>query len=214
MIFRRLGLILNMEARRGAAPSKTSLPPRLRKERGIKGVRLIHKDQCGFTMIEMVIAIAIVGLIAGGITMTTFQVLEGSARSSNHTIAVRQVHNAGYWVSRDAQMAQSVSTGDDPPGTGFPLTLIWTDYGVGGDEHQVVYTLLADNKLKREHYTNRFEVPEPEPAIAIVAQFIDLSGTSCQLTGDVLVLTVTATVGTDSQEASETRTYEITPRPS
>ncbi len=92
MIFRRLGLILNMEARRGAAPSKTSLPPRLRKERGIKGVRLIHKDQCGFTMIEMVIAIAIVGLIAGGITMTTFQVLEGSARSSNHTIAVRQVH--------------------------------------------------------------------------------------------------------------------------
>ncbi len=174
---------------------------------------LIHKNQRGFTLIELIIAIAITGLITSGVTMTIFQVISGNARSSNHMIAVRQVQEAGYWLSRDAQMAQSISTGDDPPGTGFPLTLIWTEYGVDGDEHQVVYTLLADNKLKREHYTNRFADPDPD-ATAIVAQFVDSSGTSCQLTGDVLVLTVTATVGTGSQQASETRTYEVTPRPS
>ena len=211
MILHRLGLILNREARRGVAPSKTPLPPRLRKERGIQGVRLIHKNQRGFTLIEMVIAIAITGLVMGAAAMTIFQVFDLNTRTSNHMIAVRQVQNAGYWVSHDGQMAQIVEPTEDSDG--FPLTLTWTDWD-SGDVYQVVYTLLlADNKLQREHYTNL----NPD-ATTFVAEYIDPDPlmTKCEFTdtdgdgvGDKLTLTVTATLGTQS----ETRTYEVVPRP-
>ena len=211
MILHRLGLILNREARRGVAPSKTPLPPRLRKERGIQGVRLIHKNQRGFTLIEMVMAIAITGLVMGAAAMTIFQVFDLNIRTSNHMIAVRQVQNAGYWVSHDGQMAQIVEPTEDSDG--FPLTLTWTDWD-SGDVYQVVYTLLlADNKLQREHYTNL----NPD-ATTFVAEYIDPDPlmTKCEFTdtdgdgvGDKLTLTVTATVGAQS----ETRVYEVIPRP-
>ena len=72
-------------------------------------IKRMNKDQKGFTLLEMLLAILIGSLIAGGITATIFQVVMGSARTNNHMIAVRQVQNAGYWVSHDAQMAQNVS---------------------------------------------------------------------------------------------------------
>jgi len=283
-------LILNREARRGVAPSKTPLLPRLRK----KGVRLIHNNQQGFTLIELIIAIAITGIITGGITMTIFQVFDGNTRSSNHMIAVRQVQDAGYWVSHDGQMAQSVVvTGV----SGFPLTLTWTDWD-NGDVIRVEYTLDdITNELQREYFTNMI----PDNTL-IVAEYIDPDNTKCEFTGSsafslpddadvftitddvggdegtitvttgsvtvtgtgtwadpnwsttagqtiivtataantqgiwtstaataaittdtdldatladggVLVFTVTATVGTGSQESSETRVYEVMPRP-
>ena len=162
---------------------------------------LINTNQRGFTMIEVIMALAVTAIITGGITMTIFQVFDGNTRSSNHMIAVRQVQNAGYWISHDTQMAQSVALTAGPDG--FPLTLTWADWD-SGDVHKVVYTLLADNKLQREHYTNL----NPD-ATTFVAEYIDPTGTSCQFAGGKLTFTVTATVGTQS----ETRTYEVVPRP-
>ncbi len=208
MMFHRLGLILNRQARRGVAPSKTPLPPRLRKERGTPGVRLIHKSQRGFTLIELLVAIAITGLITGGLTMTIFQVFTVNALSNNHMLAVRQVQNAGYWVSRDAQMAQDVAP--DPGGTGFPLILTWTDWETG-DVYQVEYTLdLVDNKLQRS-----YSVDDGSTVVTtetIVAQFIDSAETDLNFTDGKLTLTVTAALS-GWQPASETRTYEVIPRP-
>ncbi|MBE9515243.1 MAG: type II secretion system protein, partial [Chloroflexi bacterium] len=62
-------------------------------------VTFMHRNQRGFTLIELLIAIAIVGLIAGGITAAISQVLTINTRSSNHMIAVRQVQQAGKEVS-------------------------------------------------------------------------------------------------------------------
>ena len=198
MILHRLGLILNRESRRGVAPPKTPLPPFLKKERGTQGVRLFHKNQMGFTLVELMLAIAITGVITGGITMTIFQVFDANVRTSNHMTAVRQVQNAGYWVSRDAQMAQDIVTGDDPatPGVTEFLTLTWTDYN--GDGHQVTYT-LEGAELWRNYDGQR----------SLVAQHIDPTGTTCDFAGGKLTFTVTATV----EEQSETRIYEVTPRP-
>ncbi len=177
----------------------------------LRRLGLIHNNQRGFTLIELLIAVAITGIITGGITMTMFQVYAGNARSSNHMTAVRQVQNAGYWISRDAQMAQSVVP--DSGVSGFPLTLTWTEWD--GDEHRVVYTLLVD-ELQREHYTNYDPVTNPDPDVTtIVAQYIDPdpAKTNCVFTAGELIVTVTASVGSSSQERSETRVYRIIPRP-
>jgi prepilin-type N-terminal cleavage/methylation domain-containing protein len=149
----------------------------------------------GFTLIELVLAIAIAGIITGGITMTIFQVINGNIRTSNHMTAVRQVQNAGYWVSLDAQMAKEVGLGAT---SGFPLTLNWIDWD--GMVHRVTYT-LDGTELWRDY----------NGQLGPVAQFInpDPAKTSCDWDGSVLTFTVTATV----QEQTETRIYEVIPRP-
>ena len=168
---------------------------------------LIHKNQRGFTLIGLLVAIAITGLITGGLTTTIFQVFTVNALTSNHMTAVRQVQNAGYWISHDAQMAQSVDTNDDMVPPEEVLTLAWDLTEYGGTEHQVIYTLVG-NELKRAHYTN-----SSLDATTIVAQYIDsIEVVPRPFAGGKLTLTVTASLS-GWQPASETRIYEVVPRP-
>ena len=172
----------------------------------------INRKQRGFTLIELMLAIAISGIITGGITTTIFQVVIGSARTNNHMTAVRHVQEAGYFVSRDVQMAQIVQLTPAPDPDGFPLTLTWTDWG-SSEVHQVTYTLedIPDSDLTNLQRSYSHGATET----SIIAQFIDPTEkdgepqTKCDFTDGKLTFTVTATVGGQS----ETRVYEIVPRP-
>jgi prepilin-type N-terminal cleavage/methylation domain-containing protein len=167
----------------------------------------LKKDQRGFTMIELLVAIAIAGIITGGITAAIMQILTINTRASNHMICVRQVQQAGKEVSKDALQAQNVTYTKDPD---FLLTLAWTDWE--GSVNQVTYTITEDNELLRSHSVD---------GLRVIAQYIDPGGTSCACcsnqTGchqgtcgnqEWLTFNVTAAVGTES----ETRVYEIDPR--
>lgn len=160
---------------------------------------LINKKQRGFTLVELMLAMALTGIITGAITMTILQVVNSTARTNNHMIAIRQVQNAGYWLSRDVQMAQIVEPTDPDP-DGFPLTLTWTDWG--GTVNVVAYTLNGTDLVRDDGDQNP------------VAEFIESVDVSPRpYTSGALTFTVTATVGGGSQGQSETRTYEIVPRP-
>ncbi len=73
-------------------------------------MKKLHKDQKGITLIELVIVIAITGIITAGITMTIFQVFNMNTRTSNRMTAVSQVQHAGKLVSEDILQAQNVDT--------------------------------------------------------------------------------------------------------
>jgi len=170
-------------------------------------LKKVNKNQKGFTLIELIVVIAITGLIITAVTVTIFQLFSISARSDNHMLAVRQVQNAGYWISHDAQMAWSVEPADEsvdePDGTRFPLTLTWIDWD--GTMNEITYALVG-GELQRSHSISG------NTETSIVAQYIDSTQTICQFANGKLTLTVTATVG-GWQPASETRTYEVIPRP-
>ena len=136
-------------------------------------LKSIHKNQKGFTLIELIVALAITALIIGAIVMSIFQVFIVNALSSNHMLAVRQVQNAGYWINRDVQMAQSVAT--DAGATGFPLDVTWEEWD--GTLNEVTYT-LEDGEIKRSHSVNG-----GGPSVIVVAQYINSAETSCGLTG-------------------------------
>lgn len=167
-------------------------------------LRLINKKQLGFTLVELMIAIAVSGVVTGAITTTIYQVITGNFRTSNHMTAVRQVQDAGYWVSHDVQMIQQepviVKNVDDQLES---IALTWTDWD--GTVNDVTYT-LEGTELWRDCNGQRIRV----------AQFIDPAPekTQCEFTSGKLIFTVTATVGAGSAQAqSETRVYEIVPRP-
>jgi prepilin-type N-terminal cleavage/methylation domain-containing protein len=157
----------------------------------------MHKNERGFTLIELMVAIAIAGLITGGITAAIIQILTVNTRASNHMICVRQVQQAGKEVSKDALQARPGSINVTPPGGGL-LTLNWTDWE--GEVNQVAYNITSDGELQRWHN---------DDGVRVIAQYIDPDQTGCNWTGSVLTFTVTAAVGTES----ETRIYEIEPRP-
>ena len=184
----------------------------------LRRLGLIHKNQKGLTLIELLIAFAISSAIAGVIIMSIFQVINGSARSSNHMTAIEQVRSAGYWVSHDTQMADNVIPTNP---TGFPLTLGWTELYSSGDVHTVTYTLVDNSNLQRSHFING-----TSSETTFVARYIDTTlkdgepQTNCEFidtdgddVDDTLIFKVTATVGDGSQESSESREYKIVPRP-
>jgi prepilin-type N-terminal cleavage/methylation domain-containing protein len=176
----------------------------------------IDKNQKGFTLVELLIALAITAVIAGSVTTAVFQVFTGNARTSNHMTAVRQVQEAGYWVSHDTQMAQSVNATMTSPAI---LQLTWTDWESKGN-HKVVYSLDPPGSGLGRLLQRSYSINGTAQNSSTIARYIDSSPTqtSC-ITSDnstgKLVFTVTATVGpSGSQQGSETRVYEVVPRPS
>ena len=164
----------------------------------------------GFTLLETVIAIALIAVAAGSASAATFQIFRNTERNNDYMTVVRQVNNAGYWISRDAQMAQSVATEPD-----F-LTISWTE-DVTGDPiyHSVTYSVedLTDGigKLKRHHVSSGGADEE-----TMVAQYIyydpnDVDDTS-KASYEQPVLTVQLT--SILEETRETREYRIAHRAS
>ena len=90
-------------------------------------LKLIHRNQKGFTLVGLIMAIGVTGLISGGVTMTMFQMFDHSARSSARMTAIKQLESASLYINRDSQMAQTVAPADPDP-DGFPLTLTWIDW--------------------------------------------------------------------------------------
>jgi len=177
-------------------------------------MRKLNKDERGFTLIEMVVVIVLIGLITGGITAAIMQVLTINTRASNHMIAIRQVQQAGKEVSKDALQAQSINATISPD---VLLILTWDEWGTN-QTNTVNYTLEnMSGGLKRLQRSHTFNDTVQTTAPPVVAEYIDdtidpVTGepkTNCDWDGSVLTFTVTATVGTES----ETRIYEIEPRP-
>lgn len=165
----------------------------------------------GYIYIELVVAITIAALVVAATSMAIFQVLKNSESNSNHMTAVRQVQNAGYWISRDTHMAQSVTT-DNLTSPSF-LVISWTEEN-SGDKYQVVYTLENMPESELRTLMRNQSINGEASATTLVAQYIDSDSakTRCEFISDLLSLTITARVGNGPQMESETRIYQLVPR--
>jgi prepilin-type N-terminal cleavage/methylation domain-containing protein len=169
-------------------------------------MKRLKDGQRGFTLVELIIAIAIAAVITGVITFSIMQILTINHRDSNHMIAVRQVQQAGDQVSKDALQAQSVNvTG---VGDGLTLNLTWEEWGTN-ITHTVIYDYDLTGPSGEVKDLQREDFVEGDSTLTTVAQYIYPAQTTCVWAGGVLTFNVTAKVGTES----ETRTYEIQPRP-
>ena len=168
----------------------------------------------GFTYVELLVAITIVALVSGAAAIAIFQIFKGTERNNNYMTAVRQVHNAGYWISSDVQMAQSVTAGN----LTVPdfLVLSWTvpDYAGEDISHSATYFFedLTDGigKLKRSHWSSAGVNEQTLIAEHIYYAPDDPDDTSkASYQSPVLTVQITALF----EETRETREYRINCRP-
>ena len=175
--------------------------------------------QKGLTLVELIIALAIASIIMAALSGAVYQVLAGSARSTNNMAAMRQVQQVGHEISRDALQARpaEIMISDNPEEP--ILTIVWREvyaFNEDGREdklHKSEY-FIENGVLTRQYY-DKIEDEEDEAeyeylSSKMVAQSIILL--ECSLNGSTLVITVTAQVGGWQTGIAE-RTYEIKTRP-
>jgi len=144
---------------------------------------LVHngESQRGFTLIELIIAIAITSVVLAAAAGTVYQLLAGNSHNSNAMLATRNLQQAGHWISKDILMAQLIIIDNDSDTT-EEFTIAWTEIiswksepdnsldppseGVFNlvNNHRIIYT-LSEGILTRIHdetgqYSEGEETPE------------------------------------------------------
>jgi prepilin-type N-terminal cleavage/methylation domain-containing protein len=145
-----------------------------------KKMKRLKKGEKGFTLLEVIVVAAITGLITSGIATAIFQTFTLSTRTSNHMVAVREVQEAGYWVSLYSYMANDIEiTGE----SGFPIILRWIDFETN-KKHRVVFSLEDEpgGGLRGSYYVD--DVLDPLKTGQIpVFEYIKPDETNCKLGG-------------------------------
>ena len=169
----------------------------------------------GFTLIEVLISITIMALASGAAGAAIFQILRNTERNSDHMNAVRQVENAGYWISRDAEMSSSANATGILTPPNF-LVLNWTEWDASGNPTSNTARYFFENltngigTLKRNHWntagTNEYTLIAQEiyynpgdPANTSNASFQD----------SLLTVKLTSRI----EQAFESKEYKVIGRP-
>lgn len=87
--------------------------------------------ELGFTLMELLMATAIVGILAGGLSTAAIQAVTVPETASGHLIALHELENAAHWLQQDGQMASSATGGSHlvlalPDGTAITYSLTGT----------------------------------------------------------------------------------------
>lgn len=174
----------------------------------------MRKGQRGYTLVELAVAVAIMGAIAATAAMAVHQVSRGTEYSNNSITTVQQVKNAGYWISRDVHKAHSIIS-ENLTAPEF-LVIEWTEWDENDNAiyHTVKYLIedLNDDigKLVRNHWSsggvNR---------TTLIADYVyyhpgDLGNTTKV---DYMNPEVTLKLTVIFEEAKESREYRIMRRP-
>lgn len=142
-------------------------------------------------------------IVVGAVAMTTTTLLLNEGQAAGQNTALPQVQNAGYWISRDVQMARNV-TPSAP--NGFPLSL---DIPVDRDENNdyTIDYLFDGDKLKRRVYDSLGTLTSE----TFIAEYIDTNNTTFSaLDADAGLYKLTVRASRDG--TGVTRSYEISQR--
>ena len=169
----------------------------------------MKKQEIGFTVIELLIAVSIMAVASVAAGAGIFQTFQNNERNNDRNTAITQLENAGYWISRDVLMSQAVNTS----GSEF-FSANWTEYE-SGDIYEVTYTFADMDEGDYKKLLRTQLINGTDNTTRLVAESIDSDPlkTTCSFTDGTFNLTLTVTAGEGGLTQSETRTYEIIPRP-
>ena len=171
--------------------------------------------QPGFTLLDLIVGLAITGLILSGILLTVYQVMFREPEVRDNSRAVAALQEIGYWVGQDAMNAQYLDV-SVPNQLRSSYTVQWPTQ----DGYQHVYTYdvtytYAANKIRRNEQVNIKTYNSDDGLLVstndvsratLVAQ--NISAFQAQVADGVVGLSVTSSAG----KYTETRDYRFTRR--
>ena len=93
------------------------------------------KKQAGITMVELIVAIAVTGIIVTFLGTAIYQIITVSEYGNSRLIALHELQNAAYWLNTDGQGAVNATGGSQ-----LVLTL--------SDNSTVTYSLVGTDLLR------------------------------------------------------------------
>ncbi len=149
--------------------------------------------QKGFTLLELLVTMAIGSVLMTGAVLGIHQILWGTTRSSSHVVALTDISQAVLAIKKDLIMTQSTNFADNTTPQSS-VTLSWTDYSsfasANWTAHTSSYTLSGTNLIRT--YGG---------ATSIVGRHITYVGFTKN--GRVVTVVITAT-GSGALQKSET----------
>jgi prepilin-type N-terminal cleavage/methylation domain-containing protein len=171
-----------------------------------------HFDEdSGFTLIEVLVGLAIVSILAVVVGQAISEMFVINASGNARMSAVKQVENAIDIIRKDCLMAREIQL--DGSDSGFPLKLAWIDWHT---DRQIEITFTLDNGELKRQFSEISGTDISEVAERVIATTI--SSINVEVKVDPLdfrshyVITLASTVG-GFRPATEVRTFEVLPRP-
>jgi prepilin-type N-terminal cleavage/methylation domain-containing protein len=162
---------------------------------------LIRRREKGFTLIEVLVGLAIMSIIVLAMSMTITIIVTNSRGTTERSVVLREVQNAGYSISRDVLMADDVTLDGT---SGFPLILVIPVDTDENNNYSVNYLLDGDQIIRQVYDSSDTLIGE-----RAVAEYIDVDETTFSaLSFNTYELTVKACDG----EAVAERSYQIKQR--
>ncbi len=160
------------------------------------------RGQKGFTITELLVTVAITGLIASFLGTAVYQIITVTEYGSDRMIAVHELQNTAHWVSHDGQMANIASGGNElaltlPDGSSITYAVVGTELSRTAGGSQMI--------LARNISTVEFLADECQETFTAGSFFEER-------TQRIITMTITSSpVG--RPDVSEQKTYKICLRP-
>ena len=155
----------------------------------------------GVGLVELVVGIAIVGMLMSTVGLTLVSILKTSTQTQDQLSATHQLRTAFYWLNQDTQSGvaalATVAAGD--------VTMQWTDHSTAttySSRFQQVGT-----ELQRTLTTTG------SPATQVVGRNLVPGGFTAVRTGNSVEYTITVVEGDGTKSRTETATMRVADEP-
>ena len=158
----------------------------------------MRTNQKGFTLVEILIVVALSSVLMGALVPFMFNITGSSEAITDEITATLQVQNSARYICRDLKLATDTNLDDGAPAVDN-LTIQWTSmYEDANVDHTVLY-FVVDQELKRSY----------DGAITIIAR--NITDLEFSRSGSVVTVDITC-IPDDAPDQSERGIYNVTLR--
>jgi len=156
-------------------------------------------NQKGFTLIEILVAMLVGGMVMAGIVTAVFQIVHGAGQIKEESVALADIDSAAHWLTRDVVLGQSTDLVNGAPQVS-QMTLTWNDSTWWAEQeesiaHSVIYT-YSGTALQRNY----------DGVVTTVGRHLTNVGFS--LDGRLVTITLTSSLE-EEPRSTVTRNYTI-----
>jgi hypothetical protein len=165
-------------------------------------------NESGWSMIELIVAIAVSALIVAGTIVLLRHTIMVGAEHRHETMANLQVQYVGFWISEDVMQAQEIVLSEPD---GFPLQISWTQWDSDGEnlvESVVTYELNTEARCLERTQT----LGGTSLGTSVVGEFLEPESTRCYENQFEYVSSLIVEVTANCEGGEAMSTYEIHPR--